>query len=61
MGEQAMTFFKRLAADERGAAGVEFGLILALMVIGMIGSLSNLGDSVKSSYEDTGQKIAQSH
>jgi Flp pilus assembly pilin Flp len=53
-----MKLFRNLLADTRGVAAVELGLILGLMVIGMLGALTSLGESVKASYEDTAQKVA---
>jgi Flp pilus assembly pilin Flp len=52
-----MKLFKNLLADTRGVAAVELGLILGLLVIGMVGTVSSLGQSVKASYEDTAQKV----
>jgi pilus assembly protein Flp/PilA len=33
----------RLAADQRGATAIEYGLIVALIALAMIGALSALG------------------
>jgi Flp pilus assembly pilin Flp len=53
-----MKLFKNLLADTRGVAAVEMGLILSLMVVGLVGSLSSLGESVKASFDDTAAKVA---
>lgn len=36
------TFFKRLVVDQSGATAIEYGLILSLIVIAMIGALQAL-------------------
>jgi len=35
--------FRTLGADKRGATAIEYGLIVALIVVAMIGGLSLLG------------------
>ena len=39
-------FLRRLGADVRGATAVEYGLICALIILGMIGGLQALGGGV---------------
>ncbi len=56
-----MKLIKNLLTDTRGVAAVELGLILGLLVIGMVTTLSGLGDSVKASFEDTAQKVANAN
>tara|TARA_B100001057_G_scaffold404266_1_gene416800 strand:- start:220 stop:405 length:186 start_codon:yes stop_codon:yes gene_type:complete len=41
----AKEFLKRLLRDSRGATAVEYGLILALIVIAMVSALQGLADS----------------
>jgi pilus assembly protein Flp/PilA len=38
------TFLKRLLRDNRGATAIEYGLIVALIVIAMIGALKGVAD-----------------
>ena len=38
------TFFKRLLRDDRGATAVEYGLIVSLIVIAMIGALKGVAN-----------------
>ena len=38
-------FFKKLKRDNRGATAVEYGLILALMFLAMIGALQSFGQT----------------
>jgi len=37
------TNFRTLGADQRGATAIEYGLIVALIVVAMIGGLAALG------------------
>ena len=41
-GIAVRAFFHRIWMSERGATAVEYGLILALVVLGMLGALSNV-------------------
>ena len=37
---------RRLGADERGATAIEYGLIVALIAVAMLGALQGLGGGV---------------
>jgi len=37
------TTLRRLLADQNGATAIEYGLIVSLIVVAMIGALSSLG------------------
>jgi Flp pilus assembly pilin Flp len=54
-----MSLFRKLLRDERGAAAVELGLILGLMVVAMFGALSGLGNEVNKSFSTTAQKYSE--
>lgn len=54
----ANNFFKRLLRDSRGATAVEYGLIIALIVMAIIGAMSEFAnessqmwDKVSNEYE----------
>lgn len=51
-------FLQNILADERGATAVEYGLILALIVIAMIGALSSFADAAVAMWTDVEQKSA---
>jgi pilus assembly protein Flp/PilA len=53
-----MKLFKNLLADTRGLAAVELGMLLGLIVVGIVGALTSLGESVTASFEDTATKVA---
>ncbi|MEQ9505084.1 MAG: Flp family type IVb pilin [Hyphomonas sp.] len=50
--------FKALIADERGATAVEYGLIAGLIVIGLLGGLTAVGDANDATYEMLDERIA---
>jgi pilus assembly protein Flp/PilA len=47
----------RLAADDRGATSIEYGLIALLIAIGAIGGMTALGTGVSGSWGTTAQKV----
>ena len=46
-----------LLRDERGASAVEYGLILALIFLAVMGGVSALGDSVRGRWNDISNKV----
>ena len=38
-------------ADQRGATAVEYGLIVTLIALAVVGAITTLGASVKSSFD----------
>ena len=52
-----MSIIKKLLRDRRGTAAVELGLILGLIVIGIFGALSALGQETTNSFNTTAQKV----
>ena len=48
----------RLRSDKRGATAVEYGLILALIVLAMLTGLSSLGGGSGGMWTDLSDKIA---
>lgn len=53
-----MKLFKALMADTRGLAGVEMGLLLVFVAVGIMGAVVGLGAGVSASYNDTATKVA---
>jgi pilus assembly protein Flp/PilA len=51
---------KRLFADESGATAIEYGLIVALIAVVIIGAVSTLGTNLNASLTAAGSAI-QSH
>lgn len=46
-----------LFRDERGASAVEYGLILALVFLAVMGGITALGESVKGRWSDIANKV----
>jgi Flp pilus assembly pilin Flp len=48
--------FKQLMADTRGLAGVELGLLLVFVAVGIMGAVIGMGANVTAKFEDMGAK-----
>lgn len=46
-----------LKQDEKGATAVEYGLLLALMVLALIGALAATGGSTQDQWEGVADKV----
>ncbi|KLE35366.1 Flp family type IVb pilin [Aurantiacibacter luteus] len=57
----AKTFFRRILEDTRGATAVEYGLIVALIVIAMITSLQGLANSTIDMWNGIETKVNASN
>jgi len=51
---------RMLGADERGATAIEYGLIVALIAVAVIGGMSSLGGGVGGMWSNLGLKISTS-
>jgi len=49
--------FTRFIEDESGATAIEYGLIAALIAVGMIVGAEAVGTKVNSKFEDIGTKL----
>ncbi len=49
---------RKLARDERGATAIEYGLIAALIVIGMMTGLSKLGGGANGMWGKVGNSVS---
>ncbi|MEL7128720.1 MAG: Flp family type IVb pilin [Pseudomonadota bacterium] len=45
---------KSLASDDRGAAAVEYGLLLALLALGILGAVTTLGTTLSNGFDNAG-------
>lgn len=52
------TAFRRLCSDKRGATAIEYGLIAALIAMGLIGGLSALGGGANGLWGMIGNDVA---
>jgi pilus assembly protein Flp/PilA len=51
--ERIKNFFK----DESGASGVEYGLLVALIAVGIIAAVSSIGGKLKTAFETVDGKL----
>lgn len=52
-----MNVFARFASDESGATAIEYGLIAALIAVGIIVAATTLGGSLSSLFERISTKL----
>jgi pilus assembly protein Flp/PilA len=57
-GEETMSFLKKLITEEDGQDMVEYGLIIALVVVAAAGILTAFGAQITGGYTAVGTKIA---
>lgn len=53
-----LSFLKRLHAEQRGATALEYGLILALVVLAMFGALKTTAGSTIAIWNQINTKVA---
>jgi pilus assembly protein Flp/PilA len=51
------TFLSRFAADQSGATAIEYGLIVALISVVIIGAVTTLGKNLNGSLSTAGNAI----
>jgi pilus assembly protein Flp/PilA len=49
--------FKLFLKDESGATAIEYGLIAALIAVGIIGGATAIGDQVNQTFDDSALEI----
>ncbi len=54
-------FIRALIGDQRGATAIEYGLILALVVIAMMMALFGLADVTTTMWRDVSDKVQAAH
>jgi len=50
-------FMSRLIADESGATAIEYGLIVALIAVVIIGAVTTLGTNLNAKFTQAGSAI----
>jgi pilus assembly protein Flp/PilA len=53
-----MSRLARIISDETGATAIEYGLIAALIAVGIMTALSGVGQQLNTSYSRTSSAIA---
>ncbi len=56
-GHRRGEHFSPIVTEERGATAIEYGLILALIFLAVMGGVTLLGDSVKGRWNDISNKV----
>ena len=56
---RGLKFFRKLLRDNRGATAIEYGLIVALIVIAMMGALSGVADENNGLWAVVTQKVGE--
>lgn len=52
---------RRLSRDRRGATAVEYGFIIALVVIAMVSALAGVGNTTSTMWNDINSKVSNAH
>ena len=52
-----MNIFARFAQDESGATAIEYGLIAALIAVGIIVAATTLGGNLSTLFENIGTRL----
>jgi pilus assembly protein Flp/PilA len=55
-----MDFARKLMKDETGATAIEYGLIAALIAIGIIGALTTLSGELEGTFNEVGNELSNS-
>lgn len=51
----------KIVGDERGATAIEYGLIVSLIVIAMVGALNVLADTTTGMWNDVSNNVSSSN
>ena len=51
-------FMTRFAKDESGATAIEYGMIIALIAVAVIGTLGLIGDELAEAFTTIGDDLA---
>jgi pilus assembly protein Flp/PilA len=52
-----MTIFSRFIKDESGATAIEYGLIAAIIAVGLIGALSSLKSNLAATFNKVSNAV----
>jgi len=55
------SLFKRFLKDESGATAIEYGLIAAIVAIGLIASLRGLKNNLQSTFNKVGSNLSSAN
>lgn len=57
-GNRRRTLLRAFFHDQRGATAVEYGLILALIFLAVMGGVATLGESVRGRWDDISNRVS---
>ncbi|MBP7242533.1 MAG: Flp family type IVb pilin [Amaricoccus sp.] len=52
-----MEFARRLRKDDDGATAIEYGLLAALIAVGIISAVGILGDNLRDAFDEVNQEL----
>jgi pilus assembly protein Flp/PilA len=52
-------FVRRFIADQSGATAIEYGLIVALIAVVIIGAVTTLGTNLNTNFSTAGSAVAR--
>jgi len=58
---RGIRFIRELLRDTRGSSAVEYGFILALVVIAVMGAIAGLADETQKMWTNVATKAAKAH
>ena len=56
-----MNLFSRFVKDESGATAIEYGLIAALIAVGIIGAATVVGDEITNTFTTVSTKLQEAN
>lgn len=56
-----MNIFKRFAQDESGATAIEYGLIAALIAVGIITAAGTIGGELSKTFTEIGTQLTSAN
>jgi pilus assembly protein Flp/PilA len=59
VGPEMLELIRRITRCEQGATAVEYGLIVSLIVIAIVGSLGNFGQGSQSMWNQVSNKVIE--
>ncbi|MBD2842060.1 Flp family type IVb pilin [Erythrobacter rubeus] len=51
------TFLKHIGTDDTGATAIEYGLILGLIAIAMVGALGGIANGTNANWNEVGTEV----
>ena len=59
--KKIISAFKAFSEDESGAAAIEYGILLALMALAIIGATTTLGSANSSVYDQIADEVQETN